>query len=361
MIAKPSRRRLCLSTAACSSHPRRGGFTILELLLASLFGAILTAALWSLLNTYERLFTSGETRTEQAQLVGSILNQLADDLTSAIADNAASPSGGTAAVRRFGLFGSSQAFQVDVLQVPPPALIAGLAGDDGDRRGQGRSPRVPELHTVQWRLAEPEGTGRQGRPSWSGLVRRELDWETPASPGSGNRASRGIGKSGLKFRFSRPAPSADSPRTGRFDIDPDDPAILHVPEVVGVEFRYFDGQGWSDEWNSLARKSLPMAVEIVLRVRTGKQAGERTKPEPEADLPRPAVPSTEDAGESHRLLVHLPSTSLARRTEAEKPSVAGPPPPAVYRPRPLPPLPPPGGVRRAVPAALSDQWMRTGQ
>jgi type II secretory pathway component PulJ len=344
-------------------NPRRRGFTILELLLASLFGAILTAALWSLLNTYERLFTTGETRTEQAQLVDSILGQLAEDLTSAIADNAASPSGGTAAVRRFGLFGSSQAFQVDVLQIPLLESVAGLAGDDGDRRGQGRAPRVPELHTVQWRFSEAEGSTRQAGPSRSGLVRRELDWETPASAGPGNRAPRGIGKSGRKSRFSQPAASTDSPQTGRFDIDPDDPAILHVPEVVGVDFRYFDGQGWSDEWNSLARKSLPMAVEIVLRVKTGKQAGEIAGPQREDELPRPDEASAVDSGESHRLLVHLPSTSLARRTETEKPSLAGPPAPAVYRPRPLPspPSSPPGGVRKMVPSALSDQWMRTGQ
>jgi hypothetical protein len=193
-------------------------------------------------------------------------------------------------------------------------------------------------------------------------VRRELDWDTPASettsPGGG---SRGISKLRLKFRFSRPATSRES-LPGRLpEIDPNDPAVLHVPEVVGVAFRYFDGQGFSDQWNSLARKSLPMAVEIVLRVRTGGPTAGRAGADAKADSTRRSEPSAEVPAESHRLLVYLGSTSLARRSEAEKPSVSAPAPAVVYLPRPLPAPPPaPGGVQQPVPSVLPDQWMRTG-
>jgi type II secretory pathway component PulJ len=341
----------------------------MELLLASMLTAVLMAGLWSLLSTYERLFTSGETRTERAQLVRSVLDQFADDLTSAIADNAASPSGGTAAVRRFGLFGTSQAFQVDVLQVPPTASIAGSLDDDGDRPGRGRLRKVPELHTVQWRFETADGEGRRGGPSWSGLIRRELDWETPGAKGGGVLASRRSARSSAQSRLPRQGPAGESPQAGRVEMDPDDESILRVPEVVGVEFRYFDGRGWNDEWNSLTRKSLPMAVEIVLRVKREEPAGVSSEPPPEEDSTRAAdrlaqatERSEEVSGESHRLLVYIPSTSLARRVESEKPSVAGPPPLAVYRPRPLPSPPPmPAVPRRPAQTVLPDQWMRTGQ
>jgi len=354
-------------------HPTafsRRGFTILELLLASMFTAILMAGLWSLLSTYERLFTSGETRTEQAQLVRSVLDQLTDDLTSAIADNAASPSGGTAAVRRFGLFGTSQAFQVDVLQMPPIESIAGSAGEDTDSPGRGRtSKKVPELHTVHWRFENAEGEGRRGGPSWSGLIRRELDWETPGAKGGGVLASRAKGRSLGRSSLSRQSTASESPQDGRPEMDEDDESVLRVPEVIGVEFRYYDGQGWSDEWNSLTRKSLPMAVEIVLRVKRKEPTGGLSTPPPEEDSTQTADDLTqapdrseEVSGESHRMLVYLPSTSVARRTESEKPSLAGPPPLVVYRPRPLPSPPPaPGGPRRPTPTVLPDQWMRTGQ
>ncbi len=322
--------------------------------------AVLMAGLWSLLSTYERLFTTGETRTEQAQLVRSVMDQLVGDLTSAIADNAASPSGGTAAIRRFGLFGTSQAFQVDVLQAPSLESMVGSL-DDGDRPGRGRTAKkVPELRTVQWRLETADGEGRRGRPSWSGLIRRELDWETPGAKGGGTRASRRIAASSGKSRLSGQEPAARSLQAGRFEIDEDDESILRVPEVVGVEFRYFDGQGWSDEWNSLTRKSLPMAVEVVLRLKRAEPAG--TPSEPLRDEETPSDRSEEAAGESHRLLVYMGSTSLARRTETEKPSVAGPAPVAVYRPRSLPiPASAPAGPRKPAQTALPDQWMRTGQ
>ncbi len=354
------------------SQGARGGFTILELLLASLFGAILMAALWSLLRTYERLFTLGETRTEQAELVRSLLDQLAEDLSSGIADNAASPTGGIAPVRRFGLLGSAQSLQVDVLQVPPLEAIAGPSSESGDASRRARAPRVSELRTIQWRFTDPDRPGAgsrstgQPKPSWSGLVRRELDWETPASQGpTGRSSSRGIGRLRTKFRFSRGATSSSSsPPSDRFDIDPDDPSILVVPEVVGVKFRYFDGQGFANEWNSLARKSLPMAVEIVLQVRAGKAAEKDERPRTGDASSGASDRPAEVAGDSYRMLVHLPSTSLARRSEASSPSGSPPRAVAVVRERPMPaaPSPPPTGAPRgSVKSDLSDQWMRSGQ
>jgi hypothetical protein len=35
-----------------------------------------------------------------------------------------------------------------------------------------------------------------------------------------------------------------------------------APEVVGLEFRYFDGTEWLSEWNSQEMNGLPLAVEI---------------------------------------------------------------------------------------------------
>lgn len=40
-----------------------------------------------------------------------------------------------------------------------------------------------------------------------------------------------------------------------------------APEVVSLEFRYFDGLEWLLEWDSELEGGLPMAVEIIMRVR----------------------------------------------------------------------------------------------
>lgn len=359
-----SRAHLPRGRPAC---PRRG-FTIMELLLASLFGAILLAGLWSLLRTYERLFTSGEARSEQTQLVRAVFDQLAEDLTRAIADNAASPSSGPVPVRRFGLFGSSQSLQVDVLRPVTPEQMPSADEEEGPSRNRPAGPRVPELHTIQWRFSDPETAAANARsvqrrgPSWSGLVRRELDWETPVSAAPSGSASRGIGRLRMKFRLSRAEVSTRPKAEESSDWNLDDPGVLHVPEVVEASFRYFDGQGFSDEWNSLSRKSLPMAVEILLRFRTENTSQRRARVEAETGVRPAAVQPVPIEGEVYRMLVCLPTTSLARRAEAEKPSLAAPAPAVVYRPRPLPAPPRFGGVERPSGQAVPpDQWMRTGQ
>ncbi len=349
------------------SRPRcpRGGFTLLELLLASLFGAILLAGIWSLLRTYERLFTLGEARSEHAQLVRAVFEQLAEDLTGAIADNAASPSSGPVPLRRFGLFGSSQSIQVDVLRPIAPEQTPPEEEEQGPQRDRPARPRVPELHTVQWRFSDPASVaatgrvGRQGKPSWSGLARRELDWETPVSAAPAGSSSRGIGRLRMKFRFSRAEVSSRRKAEEERDWNLEDPGVLHLPEVVEASFRYFDGQAFSEEWNSLTRKSLPMAVEIVLRFRTEPAPKPRGRVDAEADNRRETVPPEPIAGEVHRMLVYLPTTSLARRAEDQKPSRAAPP-TVVFRPRPFPPPPRIGGERPAGQAVPPDQWMRTG-
>ena len=40
-----------------------------------------------------------------------------------------------------------------------------------------------------------------------------------------------------------------------------------APEVVQIEFHYFDGSDWLDEWDSSTQGQLPKAVEILLTVR----------------------------------------------------------------------------------------------
>jgi type II secretory pathway component PulJ len=350
-------------------RPRRlrGGFTILELLLASVFGAILLAGLWSLLRTYERLFTSGESRAEHAQLVRAVFDQLAEDLSRAIADNAASASSGPAPVRRFGLFGSSQSIQVDVLRPIVPEEMPLGEEEQGLPRNRPASPRVPELHTIQWRFSDPASaaagarSGRHGGPSWSGLARRELDWETPVSAAPSGSKSRGIGRLRMKFRLSQAEISSRPKADGALDWNLDDPNVLHIPEVVEAAFRYFDGQGFSDEWNSLSRKSLPMAVEVVLRFKTETASQRRIRVEAEADERRAAAQVEPLDGEVHRMLIYLPTTSLARRAEPEKPSLAAPVPAVVYRPRPVPPPRFGGSERPSSQAVPPDQWMRTGQ
>ena len=68
----------------CSNRFRGRGFTLLEILLATVLMATLLLAVWSLLNTYAALFEKGQTRTDHSQLVRSLSRQLTDDLAGLI-------------------------------------------------------------------------------------------------------------------------------------------------------------------------------------------------------------------------------------------------------------------------------------
>jgi hypothetical protein len=75
-------------------------------------------------------------------------------------------------------------------------------------------------------------------------------------------------------------------------------AKLLAREVSGVQFRYFDGIAWQEEWDSTALNSLPKAIEIVLTVRDEAEASNASF----LDEPDPyALPAT-----THRVVVPLP-------------------------------------------------------
>ncbi len=53
-------------------------------------------------------------------------------------------------------------------------------------------------------------------------------------------------------------------------------AVLLAPEVGAIEFRYFDGTEWYEEWDSEVNEGLPIAVEITLLIRS-KNTQEETE------------------------------------------------------------------------------------
>lgn len=71
---------------------------------------------------------------------------------------------------------------------------------------------------------------------------------------------------------------------------------LLAPEIIGLQFRYFDGVNWQTMWDSTASGRLPRAVEVQLQF---------------APAPTRAISWLSDAGnrstQTVRLVVHLPA------------------------------------------------------
>lgn len=70
---------------------------------------------------------------------------------------------------------------------------------------------------------------------------------------------------------------------------------LIAKEVSKVQFRYFDGLQWQEEWNSTTLNQMPKSIEVVLTLRkeTTDSGDEETKPE---DLPET----------THRMVIPVP-------------------------------------------------------
>ncbi|MBN2292891.1 MAG: hypothetical protein JXM70_10730, partial [Pirellulales bacterium] len=286
----------------------RSGFTLLEILLASVLAAALLLTLWSLIGTYTSLFSTGDAKTEQSQIARSLLQQMTDDLSSAIQDTAVrarlqTKETATArdevndntqenTVRRFGLYGTRDELRIDVLQIVPLEVsLAAYRADEenGPETLAADEPRrrAPELRTVRYKfnkrreLGELESldemsfrdeTSVEMEETLLGLVREEMDFETRSSPATMNRLvgwlserSTGITKS-EQDTFKQFDEVGGEETESDIDARIDSGAVLWVPEVVGLEFRYFDGSGWTSQWDSIKRKSLPVAVEIRLEI-----------------------------------------------------------------------------------------------
>jgi type II secretory pathway pseudopilin PulG len=304
-----------------------GGFTLLEVLIATGLSFALLLGLWSLFTIYTNLFEAGQTKTERAQLARALVEQIARDLHGAIQDPVipASPTPpGAAPVRRFGLFGSHDALRFDVLQVTPRQGNPTPVSDSAGLAEESSPPRAPELRTIYYSFHDPRASATEGGSDLPGLIRRDLDFETPeedlagAGLDDGSQAAQADREALLE---REEAGDAASPQSA---ADLVDESILWVPEVVSLRFRYFDGNRWTSQWNSLQQKSLPVAVEISLQLGTLDEmdrmavleGGEATE---QALAPEfPAVPS----GQMHRLVVDLPGSPKHEGPRAESPAPA---------------------------------------
>ena len=355
------------------AHPR--GFTLIEVLLATALSVTLLLALWTLFGIYTSLFTVGQTKTETSQLARALLKQLADDLHSAIQDpipGAPAKPRSSTPLRRFVLSGSSDQLRLDVLQVTPLQGNPNPVGDSERLEQEPSAARVPELRTVYYTFRDPlrtTGPTESAEPSAQnlpGLVRRELDFETPPDTEPGSGPSGGL----AELEASGEVMPGGEPSGGAGASDPSgvelvDTSITWVPEVVRLAFRYFDGSGWTGQWNSLSRKSLPVAVEVTMQLGTVAPSSE-TLGEPEAGEGEEAAdlgesleagPAPELVGPTYRLVIDIPGSPKHGAPKDVQPVAVRPAPRPV--PRRAPPRPRPASPSGPTVRPATDEWMRT--
>lgn len=297
-------------------------FTLLEVMIALGLFVILLSILWNVIALFTRSQTRGSMLAERSQLVRSLAQLLEDDLRAAIQDPIhplKAGSGGDDDVRRFSLSGNEQSLRIDVIEINPFAQT-----ETEPRVAQfgvisPSQPKAAELKTVFYLFNRAEG-----------LLRREIDFETPDMNSPGPEGSR-----------------------------------LSAPEIVSCRFRYFDGTSWSSSWESLQRNGLPIAIEADLqsvsladsvklrRLQQNSPTGSIDETLKQLELPAPV---------QQRIVVYLPASPVRkfedykRRTPPKKANDFPPPPPPVLTLPPSPSVDIPQSVPE--PAGTQETWIR---
>lgn len=328
-----------------SIEGRRTAFTLLEVTLALALSVLLLGALAMAIQVTLHATTAGRVDVARAQLARALVRRIADDLRGAVwyepteveapvpgtagaagsddgsggtgaagagpANAASAPAGSAsgndggpqvsgdesesssedaespAVTRVPGLYGGLDWLEVDVSRLPRADQYEAAAGNP-DRLSDVKRVAYYYAYPGASRAAPSQATTIAGRDDASGLVRREVDRAvTQWAAENGNLA--GLAQS----------------------------AEVLAPEVLAIEFQYYDGAEWLTQWDSSERGGLPVAVEIAVALADAPPAGA-------VDAGRAGgIAAVGPDAALYRLLVHLPVSRPSEATDATAATTTG--------------------------------------
>jgi hypothetical protein len=260
--------------------------------------AVVTVLIGSLVQNYLINQAVGRERVRQAQLSRSILNMIAEDIRTTVryqpfdtkgltellsgggggggaggaqpsgagggaaSAGAAPPSGGAGdtadmdsgvAALPPGLYGTSTSIEIDISRLPRPDEYYGQASDPvtgslGDL--------ATDIKTVGYYVQALRTDGIQD-PLGS---LKPIDGTNSTSQGAGGLVRRSVDRAITQYAYQQSQSDALM-RTGQ----------LLAPEVIAIEFQYFDGAMWQTEWDS-STQGLPRVVKITIAVQRESNA-----------------------------------------------------------------------------------------
>jgi prepilin-type N-terminal cleavage/methylation domain-containing protein len=222
------------------SSTRRAGFTLLEVLLASVVAVLLLAGLYAAIDAQLRHVQASREKIEQSTLARALLARINNDIavTVGLSDPArfrrpipgstSSPSGSTSAPTDItGATSSSSSSSSATNAQPAIALPLGVIGDST---------------TLSLFVSKVPGEVWGSNTGDPGLVVSDLRRITYYL---GNGGSGGLVRSEIKVVTSQ---DADPSNTLPANVDEQQSTL--APEVRTLQFSYFDGSAWQDTWDS---------------------------------------------------------------------------------------------------------------
>jgi hypothetical protein len=241
---------------------RRWAYTLLEVILALALTTVILGLIGMAMHIHLGVADKSRGQVEEAQLARTLLQRIAEDLRNSVpfAPSTATMSGaggtststaaGTATAGGTstgsdsgtlipsGICGTAQCLQMDATRrVRPIGMAMPISGDSAN------CMPLSDVKTVTYSLGDP-GTltpsqrGNGSSTTQTGLYRREVD---------------------------RPV-YVSTMQHGQTDMLTQATVQL-APEVVNVQFTYYDGASTYDQWDSNTQGSLPLAIKVAIAIR----------------------------------------------------------------------------------------------
>jgi prepilin-type N-terminal cleavage/methylation domain-containing protein len=294
--------------AKSATGPPRGGFTLLEVVIALSLSLLLLTAVYAAIRMQYRLSQTGREQMERAQLSRAVLRLIESDVrsvvwqvqkppqsdeddssTSAVDDEpTTSTSSGTSAGSTFGTLSSSgnsstsgtaSASEATQILSSDTAFADGSSGIFGDSQSLvlhiSRPPRDMVYSTSPGE--EIDSYGRSDLASVSYFIADGsaggLSAAVASQSGGGSSVLGGVVGLARKEedRMSMVMAGGDA-AVGSLETS----AQVIAPEVVAIEFAYWDGLEWLDSWDSASSGTLPSAIGITLSIDTETSVENRT-------------------------------------------------------------------------------------
>jgi len=281
----------------------RSAFTLLEVLLATGLSLVLMVAVYAALELYYRYSRVGQEEMERCQIARAVLNRMATDIRSVVyrrneqegqdeANNTAdSQDMITVEVvdpdeaylsESVGVFGDSQTL---VLHISRPQ--AALLVDESDADTATASS---DLQSVSYFLVGTESDSALQQLVASELANEESEDEEPAT--------------GLARLQGNRLAMTMADEEGHLQTMAEKTQLL-AEEIDFLQFEYFDGTEWVDEWDTVQYGGLPKAIAITI--------GFRAPEESPSLLFGGTVGASTD---QYRLVVALPLAETTEETES---------------------------------------------
>jgi type II secretory pathway pseudopilin PulG len=325
------------------------GFTLLEVMLALGLSIVVITAIGSAITMYFRIFDSGRTNIEEAQLARALLRRMADDIRGTVLHNAVdmsklvpqtsgSTTGTSTTSGTNGAASTGGASQSNSASAGVSANVSLQDGSTSDNSGTEASTtddttdlstsalqtipglygnstqlqidvsRLPRID--QYMQSADQGVASSTNSTTGSMFADHLsdlrniayyifgDTTSPVS-GAGTGLQMGCG---LVRRDMDRASELFASQSG-LETNQNASEDVIASEVEAIQFSYYDGYTWYDTWDSTQNDGLPLAVQITLSIsRPAKKSGE---------IPVPGV---------YSLIVNLPTAKSSSTTDTSSSS-----------------------------------------